>query len=286
MVSEARRLGVPVLPPSIKNLPATNFFIKKDAVHFGLDSIKGCGEKGVKKLTELSVNFEDCSWLDFLIMYSHNVNKTQVINMVRSGCFDFLNIDRSICEYEYNQWSLLTSREQANFRVTYEKELPLTLVDLLKTVKESATDKRKLVIESIINSLLKPSSSLQDSRENIISHEKELLGINITCSSIAKATIPDTKDNCGDVDAGGSNQLFVLIGEITEYRTIKIKNGKMSGQLMASLQLVDESGQCDCVIFPKELDLYEGAIYDGNVIMIKGKKSNRGGIIIEKVFEV
>lgn len=286
VISEARRLGVPVLPPSIKNLPTTNFFIKNKAVHFGIDSIKGCGAKGVNKLTAMDINFEDCSWLDFLIMYSHLINKTQIISMIRSGCFDYSDIDRSICEYEYNQWALLTKKEQARLREIYEKDLPLTFSKLLGTYLPEATSKRKLVIESILNSLNSPASSLKDSRDNIIAHEKELMGINISCSAVAKSTIPDARDKCCDVEDANNNQEFILVGEITENREIKIKNGKMAGEIMTSFQLVDESGQCSCVIFPKELSLYEGAVYDGNVIMIKGKKGNRGGIITEKVYEV
>jgi DNA polymerase-3 subunit alpha len=287
VVSEARRLGIAVLPPSLKNLPTTNFFIKRNCVHFGLDSIKGCGEKGVSKLTAMTdVNFEDCSWLDFLVLLSPLVNKTQVINMIRSGCFDYSDIDRSQCEYEYTQFILLSKKEVETAKAFYQKELPLSINQIVRHLIEGATAKRKLVLQSILNSLLSPAYSLKDSRENIIAHEKELMGINISCSAMDKASIPEAKNQCAEVEHMNTNSLAILVGEITECREIKIKNGKMAGQDMATLQLVDESGSCDCVIFPKELSFYEGGVYDGNVIMVRGKKNNRGGIIIEKVYEV
>jgi DNA polymerase III alpha subunit len=232
------------------------------------------------------VNFEDCSWLDFLVLLSPLVNKTQVINMIRSGCFDYSDIDRSQCEYEYSQFILLSKKEVETAKAFYQKELPLSINQIVRHLIEGATTKRKLVLQSILNSLLSPAYSLKDSRENIIAHEKELMGINISCSAMDKASIPEAKNQCAEVEHMNTNSLAILVGEITECREIKIKNGKMAGQNMATLQLVDESGSCDCVIFPKELSFYEGGVYDGNVIMVRGKKNNRGGIIIEKVYEV
>jgi len=284
IVSEARRLNIKVLPPSIKNLPTTNFFVRNDCVHFGLDSIKGCGAKGVAKLVKLDIDFDDCSWLDFLVMYSHHANKTQVTNMIRSGCFDYTEIDRAVCEYEYNQWLILKDYRDS-IRKVYEEELNLTLIDLLSSYLDKNPKKTK--VELVINSLKNPSSSLKDGRSNIIAHEKELMGINISCSAVDRATIPDARDKCGEVQNGRDNQIFILVGEISEAKEIKIKNGKYSGELMATFSLEDESGQCECVLFPKELSFYEGAIYDGNVVMVKGKKGRgRDNIAIEKVYEV
>lgn len=288
VVSEARRLGIKILPPSVRNLPTTNFFIKRDAVHFGLDSIKGCGQKGVAKLTVTDTDFDSCSWMDFLVMLSPLTNRTQMVNMIRSGCFDYTEIDRSRCEYEYNQFALLSNNEVKLAQELYEKRTPLVLVKLIQDLKEEKkiSAKRKEVLASIIDSLINPSSSLKDSRENIIAHEKELMGINISCSAMDKASIPEARNNCADIEKIENNKTVILVGEITECREIKIKNGKMAGESMVTLQLLDTTGSCDCVIFPKELSFYEGGIYDGNIIMVKGKKNNRGGVIIEKVYEI
>lgn len=286
VISEARRLNIKVKPPSIRNLPATKFFIKKNEVYFGLDSIKGCGEKAIKKLEESGINFEDLSWLDFLVLYSNLLNKTQIINMIRTGCFDYTNIERSACEYEYNQFNNLSITEKKKAAEIYEKELPLTLINLIVSLIPTATSRRKLQLEAIRLSLLNPSSSLKDSKENIIAHEKELMGINISCSAIDKATMPTCVDKTIDVDSAEPNTEFILVGEIGECREIKIKKGNMVGQIMLTMQLTDEYGSCDCVMFPREYSYYEGATYDSNVILIKGKKSNRGGIIVEKVYEI
>jgi DNA polymerase III alpha subunit len=79
---------------------------------------------------------------------------------------------------------------------------------------------------------------------------------------------------------------MMIVGEISDYTEITIKNGKFAGQLMGTFSLSDETGHADCVIFSKELDYYQGAVYDGNIVMIKCKKSSRGGVIVSKIFEV
>lgn len=285
MISESRRLGIDVLPPSITNLPATNFFIADNNVYFGIDSIKGCGQKGVEKLVNLNADFTNCTWLEFLVNYSDCVNKTQFVNMIRTGCFDCLDSPRTLCEFEYDQWALLTSKEKEKAKELFNEDTPFTLDKLMDKLISKVSAKRKVIIQSIIDSLLNPPSSLMDSIDNIVKHEKELMGINVSCSKISKATIPDARHTCGEVDKLNS-KVIILVGEISECREIKIKNGKMAGQLMASFVIADDTGQCDCVIFPKELDFYQGAVYDGNIIMIEGSKSNRGGIIINKLYEV
>lgn len=289
VISEARRLSIRVLPPSIKNLPHTNFFIKKDAVHFGLDSIKGCGEKGLAKLLNLNIDFDSISWLDFLVRYSDKITKTQVVNMIRSGCFDCYFISRTEAEFQYNLWISVcnTPAAKAAAASLYNQHKPKTIRELFLLYRDACNlKKKKDSISDVIKNIDNPSYLLEDSKSLIIEHEKALLGINVTCSAVSKSSMPTVKDYCNTIDKLRNNTPVVIVGEISEYRDIKIKNGTMTGQIMGSFQLTDESGHCDCVIFPKELSLYEGALYDGNVILAHGKKGNRGGIIIEKIFEI
>lgn len=286
MISESRRLDIEVLPPSITNLPATNFFIKNKKIFFGIESIKGCGEKGLQKLMSQNIDFSSLSWLDFLVLYSHLANKTQIKHMIRCGCFDFTGESRVECEFQYNQWCLLNKTDVSKAIAIYEEKTPYTLIDLLELLVEKVTTKRAETIRAILQTLRNPPISLHDTIDNIVDHEKELMGINVSCSKIQKSSVPETSDTCADVEKG-LKKSYLVVGEISEFREIKIKNGKMAGQIMASFILEDDSGQCDCVVFPKELNLYQGGLYDGNIILAEGPPSNRSnGIIINKIFEV
>ena len=287
VISESRRLQINVMPPSINNLPSTNFFVKNDNVYFGLDSIKGCGEKGLAKLIEADINYADCSWTEFLILYSHLVNKTQMINMIRTGCFDYTTIPRIRLEHEYNQYNLLTKSEKSKCLDIFNTDSDYELSTIIGKFIPFCTAKRLPTIKAIYDSIIE-KSNIKDDKLNIINHERELLGINVTCTHISRAEIPDVKDSCAAVSKKKADTELLLVGEISDFMEIKIKNpnSKLVGKSMGSFTLTDDRGHTEAIIFPKELEFYQGALYDGNIIMVKCKKSKRDGIIIDKIYEV
>jgi DNA polymerase-3 subunit alpha len=289
MVSECHRLQIPIQNPSIKNIPETDFFIKNNIVYFGISSIKNCSDKAIQKIIESGIDLENCGWTEFLILYSGLVNKKQLISMIRAGCFDCMGYARMYCEYEFEQWHQITKGQQKRLIDFYKNGQFNKLADLLdsflKNAKISKTDQNNLPF--ILNALLSPSIELYDSPSNIIAHEKELLGINISCSKIQRANIPDAKDSCASTTKEANKyKAYVLVGEIIEYKEFKIKKGKLAGQIMSNFKLVDDSGDCDIVAFPEKVDTFQSALYDGNTVLIIGKKSSRGGIILENCYEV
>jgi DNA polymerase-3 subunit alpha len=284
IAAEARRLGIKIKPPSVKNLPYIDSFIEEDAIYFALNSVKDCGDKGFAKIQELNIDFRSLNWVEFLIMYSQYLNKKQIKSMARTGCFDYMDIPRKLAEYEYDQWSQLTKTEQKNIRVNYESNLYLNLYDAISDAK--ITEKRKPIVDAIKNGLINPPVSLEDSAQIIVENERELLGISLTCSGIQTRNAPQNKDNCGDVEKR-QKEYYNVAGEITEYREFKIKNGKLKGQYMSSFKMQDESGECDIVCFPNSLSQYESCLFDGNICLIEGKISNRGsGLILNTLHEL
>lgn len=282
VISEATRLKIKVLPPSLKNLPYTNFFIRNNAVYFGLDSIKSCGEKAIDGLKEKIKDVTD-NWLEFLLIYSKALNKTQIINMIRTGCLDYMGHSRLDLENQYNQYSLLKDSEKKVLIQSFEELLFTDLVEALTFILPKVKEVRKTTVQEIIKSC---KSKKEDHKSNIILHEKELLGINVSCSNTERASIPDSIHSCKEAEAGLPDRQFIIVGEILDYREIKIKTGKNIGDLMATFSLADETGQCECVIFSDKLDYYQGSVYDGNIVMIKGKKSKRGSLSVDKIYEV
>ena len=284
IVSEANRLGVTIAPPSFKNLPVTNFFINKETsiIYFGIDSIKECGEK-VASLIQKNITKPPTSFLNFLVFDSQNLKKNNIINFIRAGCFDYLQIDRYQAEHDYNKYSMLTKGEKKDC-VLIQSKLNLTnLKDLLKKVLElSGKEERIKIIKSMIETF---EDNLKDSKRAIIEQERELIGVNISYSSIMTNSQYSATHECGVIDDLPPNTKCIACGEVDEYFEIEIKNGKMAGQTMARFKLVDESGECDCVVFPKELDTYQGAIYETSNVMIVGSTGNRGGLIVNKIYE-
>ena len=285
--AEARRLQIQFCPPSLKTLPNTDFFIKDKSIYFGLDSIKGCGEKGFAKLIPKinSVDWDSTSWTDFLFLYSNLLNKTQIINLIQTGAFDFFGLSRMKMEYEYNQWKSLTSTETKQIINNHKENNYLDLQSAIIDV-EAKNAKQKNKIQSIINALKSPPISLDDSRANIITNEKELLGVNISYKNIQKCSLPNDLDKIKEVSEGLKNE-YIVVGEISEYKEFKIKKGKLSGEYMAAFKIIDDTDECDCVCFPKQLKEFESAFFDSNVCLFECTPSNRGsGLIVNQVYEV
>lgn len=282
VISEATRLKIKVLPPSLKNLPHTNFFIRNNAVYFGLNSIKNCGEKAIDSLKESIEDVTD-NWIEFLLIHSKPLNKTQIINMIRTGCLDYMGHPRADLEHQYNQYSLLKNSEKQILIQSFKEHLFTDLVDALNFILPKIKEVRKITVQEIIKSC---KTKKEDYKSNIIMHEKELLGINISCSNTERASVPDSVHSCKEAESGQPDRQFIIVGEILDYREIKIKTGKNIGDLMATFAMADETGQCECVIFSDKLDYYQGSVYDGNIVMIKGKKSKRGSLSVDKIYEV
>jgi len=295
MMSEARRLKIKVYAPSARNLPKTDFFISDHSVYFGLSSIKDCSANAFIKINEAiksgGADFCTMGWTEFLVCYSQLLSKSQLIPMIRVGCFDDFSLKARLeCEHEFNQWNTLTPKQKETVRALYDKSAHKNVNDVVcKYVEEKSpnSDKFRLISYSLVN----PPMDLSDSKKNLIDHEKQLLGINITCSHIERATVPSTAFTCKKinqikVDSKNKHKSYEIVGEISEFQEFKIKNGKMVGQMMGNLKLNDNTEELDVVIFPDALDQFQSALYEGNVVLIGGKKSNRGGLILNDIYEI
>jgi DNA polymerase III alpha subunit len=134
--------------------------------------------------------------------------------------------------------------------------------------------------------MLHPPFSLEDSAEWISDTENELLGCPITCSKIDMYDITMTNATCRDIKNNIGITNILLAAEIDRIHVVKTKSGKSKGQDMAFLSVVDNTGCLDSVVcFAEQYKQFRHVLFEGNIIIIKGKKSNtKDGIIVEKIF--
>lgn len=287
MISEARRLKILVKGPSARNFPKTDFFIEKGIVYFGVNSIKNCSDKSFNKLLEVEADWKNMNWVEFLVNYSHLLTKRQIVSMIKVGCFDSFSMKSRIAlEYEYNEWALLTIVQKDKCRKVFDKNKHSDFAQFMSDAFKAnpRVDKIKMALFAAQN----PSFDLRESNTNIIENEKELLGINISCSKIDQVVNIEHSNKIKEVleDNYDKNKVYYIVGEISDYRDFKIKTGKMVGQIMGSFKISDDSGETDVVCFPDSLDKFQSGLFDGNVIYLHAKKSNRGsGVVLEDLYE-
>jgi DNA polymerase III alpha subunit len=162
------------------------------------------------------------------------------------------------------------------------KELFKILLHNGKLIKKRLED-----IQESINLLNNPPFSLQDSPEWISDQEDMLLGCPITCSKIDMYDISMTNCNCKDIkNRNYLNDNLTLAVEIDRINTVKTKKGKNAGSNMAFLSVNDGSGSLDSVVlFPEQYAKYKQVLYEGNIIVLKGKSNKKDdSFVVEKVF--
>ncbi|AKJ63630.1 DNA polymerase III subunit alpha [Kiritimatiella glycovorans] len=96
IIEEARRMGIPVLPPSV-NESGVRFRAVGDRIRFGMAAVKNVGEgivRAVVREREERGPFEGL--IDFCTrMDPHALNRKSLECLIRCGAFDFSPLDRS-----------------------------------------------------------------------------------------------------------------------------------------------------------------------------------------------
>ena len=288
LIQNAGEMDIEVKPPDIRLLNDL-FCLKDGSIYFGLTDIKGVGNSVFEKLkniiSESNIDLNKATWEEMLFTILININSTAAKALISCGAFRFLNKTRNEMLYELSIASKLTKREIDIFK----NHIPNCkgLCDLINLLLAGKINKRRL--ESILelkHSLLHPPFSLSDSPEWISDNEDALMGYAITCSKIDMYDVSMTNCTCKDFKNGNCGSNIMIAGEIDRIHTVKTKKGNFKGMDMAFISLSDSTGNLDSIIcFAEQYREYKNALFDGNIIIVKGKRSNaKDGLIVEKIF--
>lgn len=289
LVQNANEMDISISVPDIRNL--NELFVMKDKkIYFGLTDIKGFGASVFKKLTKLideqSLNLNETNWQEVLFKIINNINSTAAKAVIRCGGLDFIKKTRTSMLFEYSIISELTKKE-CEFITNNLTSCSNVYECLYKLLHEhKLTSKRKQIISGLLDSLSKPPYSLDDSAEWISDSEDEILGCSITCSKVDMYDVSMTNCNCKEFNTTLMKDNIIVCGEIASISVTKTKTGKNPGSEMAFVSLSDSFGLIDSVIFfPEAYKNYRNVLFDNNIIIVKGKKSNSNdSLIVEKAF--
>jgi hypothetical protein len=188
--------------------------------------------------------------------------------------------------FEYNTASDLTKKECEHILdgLNNFKSLDTAIEHLL--TKERITKNRKKVIEDAVKLLRNPPYCLDDTPEWIADVEDTSLGCAITCSKVDMYDISMTNSTCRSFKNGDLKTNIIIGGEVSYVNVTKIKSGKNKGSDMAFLNLCDQTGCIDSIIFFNEqYKKYKTILFEGNVIIVIGSRSKTGdGLVVEKAY--
>ncbi len=252
-ISEAKKMGIPVLPPDI-NRSGMGFVVVEDSIRFGLLAIKNLGRGFIKGLMQERQNGPFVSLLDFLErMHGKELNKRGVESLIKSGALDCFGHERGAMLHDRGFPRLLENIEEKHRNNVSGQ------IDLFGGGTGAEIHYQLPSIE--------PLSPMQR-----LSFEKETTGLYITGHPLAEYDQIAQRIEAATIQSLATEK--TSDGEMVQVLGIvagkKLKTTR-SNDMMAFLQLEDKTGSIEVIVFPKAYERYATQLAVGNVLAITGR---------------
>lgn len=259
-VSDARKMGVVVLPPDI-NHSGADFKVVRGQIYFGLYAIKGLGENAVEFILAERANHGPYKSLpDFCKrVSSKTANRKALENLIKAGAFDMFGERKSLLESLEEALSFGQASQQDNG------------MDSLFGAATTMPEPKLKQVE--------PFTELER-----LSAEKEALGLYISGHPLeqyeglreaASCTILHL-ENYFQQNRPNNGRLKVVLAGMLE---AIVKKPTKSGGMMAKFNLADESGVIELVAFSKAYDrVQHKLIPDSPALVIVDLEDSEGSI--------
>lgn len=268
IISECARLGVTVLPPDI-NRSRSSFTVERVlnadgeeelAIRFGMAAIKGVGEGALEALMAVRdeggpfASVEDfCRRADL-----RGLNKRALEALIKVGCFDQLGkrgallagIDRLVSAAQQQQ-KLRESGQSTMFDL-WGDSVPVPMEELQLPGGDVPVKER-------------------------LGWEKELIGVYISehpFASVAPYIGPDVTP-CGEIDDDYVGRKVQVAGIVAEVRVLFTNDRRQ----FASVMVEDLAGSIELTVWPEQYEKTKEFWAEGEVVLVRGKVSNRRGTI-------
>lgn len=248
LINETRRMGIKISPPSI-NESDYEFKPSNGGINFGVGAIKNVGKGAIDSIIQERKNGNFKTFFDFLKRIDKRaVNKRVIESLIKAGCFDSMDTNRA---------KILTS-------------LPLSFG------KVSKVNRSQISFFESGHSLGLDLPEVQEwTIGEKLAKEREALGFYFSGHPLEKyADELDAFTNCTSTQVEGLlDGEFPIIGGMI----IRVKKKKDVRQKdMAFFTLEDFDGEVEVTTFAEVYAKSEGLIKEDNMVIVKGKKSDRG----------
>lgn len=262
-IEECRRMEILVLPPDI-NKSWESFAIETNsesntvsAIRFGLSAIKNVGGAAFESILTARKKGSFKSFNDFLYRVDlRRVNKKTVESLIKAGAFaQFAN------------------------RATLLSNYPKIVKEIL--ARKTEVDKGQFTLfrqENSLKDFIDNFTEVEEfNEEEILQMERNIIGFLITKNPLLKfANIikKKTSKKIGDINTEDVNKTHILAGIVSARKIIQTKKDNSD---MAFINLFDETGSIECVIFPKLFTRLKDFMVINRIVMLKGKINDRDG---------
>ena len=265
-----RQRDIPILPPRI-NASFRPFTVDADGkgkqgIRFGMGGVKNVGDKAVEAIVrerERHGPFRDI--FDFCRrVATEDVNKRAVESLIRAGCFDGLGARRSQCMAVFES-AMDAQANQRRQNVTGQ----VSFFDFGQPAEDMRTEETYPPV---------PEFPLRE----LLAQEKEMTGVYCSAHPLDEYadalrrmdfSTADLNELAEREDKGISEdgRRVTLGGIIVETHSKATRKGAMMG----FLTLEDQTGQVECLLFPKIYERYSHSIAADQAVAVTGRLSIR-----------
>ena len=260
-ISEAKRLGIKIVPPNI-NKSKRRFVASENEIVFGLSAIKNVGENLIDLIVNLRKEKKFKSFKDFLERIEANdptvLNKKALESLIKAGVFDCLGYKRSeLMAVHETALQSIHDNEKVNLKgqmnlLDFDKNKEEIIDDIKFPPVNEYKNKQKLKLEKEVLGFYisdHPLNSLGNNLKNYVNFTTEIL-------SELRPVDLDKFDNKNVRMAG-------IITNKSETMTKK-------STLMAFCSLEDMSGLIEMIIFPNIYKDVKNIIENDTLVMVSG----------------
>ena len=261
-IEECKNLKIEVLPPSI-NESEDIFTVSGTDIRFGLLAIKSLGKAPLEKILKERKNGKFKSLYDFCKrMYSKDIQKKAVENLIKGGAFDNMGANRrQMIKVLDNIFESLHTERKNNLEgqigffdtMNKEEEMSIEIPNL-----EEFPQEELLKMEKEITGLYLSGHPLKEFSKLIMSGNYAKIGDII---SIPKEESPKYKD-------GDRVKILAIISDV------KLKTSK-NNNTFAYVSIEDMYGAMEMMVFSSVLEKSSFLLMAGNIVEIHARISVR-----------
>lgn len=265
-ISECNRMGIVILPPDI-NESDIGFKIVEDkesldgrAIRFGLSAIKNVGVAAIEAILAARGNKIFISLADFFTRVdTRKVNKKVVESLIKVGAFSAYG----------GRAALLKAIDEVRTKVR-----PLDAVDGQQGLFETEEEVESAPVAQTISKIVSNVPEFEDRELETL--ERELLGFSLSARPLDEQFAPLLPFRTHKIDEvtmeNVGHEIVKVVGIVADIRKVVTKK---SNAEMAFVNLKDETGSVDVVIFPKLYEQTKAIWANPEAIIITGKVDDR-----------
>lgn len=269
-VNECRRMKIKVLPPDI-NESDIGFKIDKKDIRFGLSAIKNVGNAAIEAILEARHDGAFSSFADFLARVdARRVNKKVLESIIKVGGLSTFG----------QRATLLYSIDKIRSKVAKPKALKgqQDLFGKEEVSKNQAASSKTAVTLESVNEF---------TQEELQTLERQLLGFSLSAKPLVELIAPiahEATHKIYEISPELSYGENVRIAAVV--RAVRIVVTKNSGAEMAFVEVEDDTGTINLVIFPKIFKSTRDFWVDYKPLLISGRVDSRDdepSLIVEAI---